>query len=782
MQELKLWYSGPASGWAQGLPLGNGRMGTMVLSSPDREVWSLTEVTYWSGQAEPVQGRSNTKGDLAQMRRHFFEGDFRAGDQLAKEHLQPPKLNFGTNLSLCDVILDWEQTERGQSADSSFRRELDLHEAVALSTGTKDGHELRRETFATHADDLIVSRLWTDDPQGISFTLRVEGRTAEFSSETREPGTIVFTGRAVEDMHSDGACGVSCRGLIHVAVRGGSVTAADGGTVRVEQAQEAWVYTAVNTDYRQTDEAWKEKCFRQLEQALELGYDRLRERHLADYRPLFERVKLNLGRSAHAELPTDERIRRFKGQLQDDPQLYVLFFQYGRYLTLAGSRSDSILPLHLQGVWNDGEANRMAWSCDYHLDVNTQMNYFPAEIVNLAESHEPLMRYVRSLAEAGRSAARHYYDADGWVTHVFSNAWGFASPGWETSWGLNVTGGLWIATHLMEHYDYGQDDTFLAEVAYPVLKEAAAFFLDYMVIHPEYGWLVTGPSNSPENSFYAGQPGSEKDEAQQLSMGSTMDQVLVRDLLTFCQKAARKLEVDASLQLKWEAALSQLPPLMIGKRGQLQEWLEDFGEAQPEHRHLSHLFALYPGSQITPHHTPELSAAAEVTLRNRMERIDLEDVEFTAALFALFFARLHKGDRAEHHISHLIGELCLDNLLTFSKSGIAGAEANIFVIDGNFGGTAAIAELLVQSHEGELHLLPALPASWPDGSVQGLRAKGNLEVSLTWANGRLVSAVIEARSAVAVRVYNGSQNRLLELAPGDVHVLDAELQPLAAVQ
>lgn len=769
MNDLKLWYEGPAAGWAQGLPLGNGRMGGVIISAPHKEVWSLTEVTYWSGQAEPCHGRSNTKQDLERMRERFFAGDYAAGDKLAKEHLQPPKRNFGTNLSLCDIILEWPAAASEGGAE--MRRELDLLQAEARSAGTMNGYRFERETFISHADDLMVSRLWTEDPAGLTFTLRLEGRTEEFGSEAREPDMLAFAGKAVETVHSDGTCGVSCSGAVRVQARGGSVLASSG-TIRVEQAEEVWVYTAVHTDYRQQDDAWREAGFRQLEQALGKGYDRLKADHAADYRPLLERVQLDLGTSAAAGLPTDERMRRFRAGQTDDPALFALFFQYGRYLMIAGSRQDSPLPLHLQGIWNDGEACRMGWSCDYHLDINTQMNYFPAEVANLGDSHEPLMRYVRGLAQAGRSAARQYYGAEGWVAHVFSNVWGFCSPGWETSWGLNVTGGLWLATHMMEHYEYGIDDKFLAEEAYPVLKAAAAFFLDYMTVHPEFGWLVTGPSNSPENSFY---PGSPEEGAQQLSMGPTMDQELVRDLFTFCLNAARKLDVDAELQRKWEHAISLLPPLQIGRRGQLQEWLKDYGEAQPEHRHLAHLFALYPGSQITPHHTPALAEASRVTLQNRMERIDLEDVEFTAALFGLFFARLHDAGRAEHHIAHLIGELCLDNMLTYSKSGIAGAETNIFVIDGNFGGAAAIAEMLLQSHAGEIHLLPALPDSWPDGEVRGLRAKGNMEVDLTWKHGKLVQARIQALSGRTVQVYCGDRSVTLNLTAGEVHTLDGAL-------
>ncbi|WP_241781973.1 glycoside hydrolase family 95-like protein [Paenibacillus sp. DMB5] len=441
---------------------------------------------------------------------------------------------------------------------------------------------------------------------------------------------------------------------------------------------------------------------------------------------------------------------------------------------IAGSRADSPLPLHLQGIWNDGEACRMGWSCDYHLDINTQMNYYPAEAVNLGASHLPLMRYLERLAQAGKRSAQDFYGSEGWTAHVFSNVWGFTAPGWETSWGLNVTGGLWLAVQMIEHYEYSLDREFLQRQAYPVLKEAAAFFLSYMTVHPQKGWLVSGPSNSPENSFYPDGSGV----SQQLSMGATLDQVLIRELFTFCLRAAELLEQDEELRARLAGAIAQLPPLLTGSRGQLQEWLEDYAEAQPEHRHLSHLCALYPASQITPEETPDLSAAARITLENRMQQDDLEDVEFTAALFALYFARLYDGERAYKHISHLISGLCFDNLLTFSKAGIAGAESNIFVIDGNFGGTAAIAELLLQSRPGEICLLPALPAAWASGSVSGLRAKGNIEADIEWADGQLVRAVLRIHSTGTVSVRLQGQRTVIHAEAGSSYSLNGLLQQI----
>ncbi|MUG65105.1 glycoside hydrolase family 95 protein [Paenibacillus campinasensis] len=776
MTQHRLWYTRPAEGWPQGLPIGNGRIGNVIVAAPRQEIWHLTEITYWSGQAEPVQGQRNTKKDLEQMRQHFFRGEFREGDRLAKVHLQPPKRNFGTNLGLCQVIIELasnqasvaEAAEEDAAASGlTFLRELDLDEAVVRSVTKQHGIQLTREVLVSHPGGVIASRIHSSDPQGVSFRLSMSGENGPFHVSALGDGTLSFRGQALEDIHSDGTCGVSCQGLLRVLASGGQVhSTADG--ITVAGAAEAIIYIAVSTDYRQQDEAWREESARQLEAAVAKGYKKLRKEHIADHRALYRRVSLDLGASELMELPTDERIGRFKQGKLDDPQLFALFFQYGRYLMIAGSRADSPLPLHLQGLWNDGEANRMAWSCDYHLDVNTEMNYFPAEIGNLSESHTPLMHYVAELAQAGRAAARHYYSADGWVAHVFSNAWGFASPGWETSWGLNVTGGLWIATHLMEHYAYSRDRAFLAEIAYPVLKEAAAFFLDYMAVHPKYGWLVTGPSNSPENSFFTGNP---EDGHQQLSMGPTMDQVLVRELLEFCLMASRTLNVDPELQQTWQSAIRQLPPLRIGRRGQLQEWLEDYEEAQPEHRHLAHMYALYPGSQITPHHTPELSRAARITLENRNSRADLEDIEFTAALFGLYYARLHDGNQAVKHIGHLIGELSFDNMLTYSKPGVAGAETNIFVIDGNFGGTAALAEMLLQSHEGEIHLLPALPDLWPTGKVTGLRAKGNIEVDISWEKGQLSQVRLKAFSDGRVKVFFAGRQTELELQQGSVYEL-----------
>ncbi len=421
MNNFKLWYNGPAAGWAQGLPIGNGRIGAVVHEGLEQETWNMTEVTYWSGKSERITGSPDGKAALEQMREPFFKGDYAAGDRLAKEFLQPKKGNFGTHLRLCDVVLRYGDQMQ------SVVRELNLETAVAEAAYRGSDYTIARETFASHPAGIVVSRIKGDKPGKVSFTLRLEGRTKEFTASLVDPHTLVFSGQALEDVHSNGQCGVLCQGELAVKVEGGTVQSKDQEII-IEGADEAVIYFAVHTDYAKSGQSWIADSRRQVQAAQSKDYVQLKEEHLSDYQSLYKRVSVNLGSSPYSELPTDERTRRLRDGHTDDPALTALFYQYGRYLTIAGSRADSPLPLNLQGLWNDGEANRMAWSCDYHLDVNTEMNYYPTEISNLAECHVPLMNYIGRLAEAGRLAAKDFYGCDGWVAHVFSNAWGFTVP------------------------------------------------------------------------------------------------------------------------------------------------------------------------------------------------------------------------------------------------------------------------------------------------------------------------------------------------------------------
>jgi alpha-L-fucosidase 2 len=502
------------------------------------------------------------------------------------------------------------------------------------------------------------------------------------------------------------------------------------------------VYVVVGTNWAGTDPVVRARDL--LQDALNAGKEAVRAAHVADHRSLMRRVSLDLGPAPAG--PTDQRRARLAAGRADN-NLLALYFQYGRYLTVAGSRQDSPLPLALQGVWNDGLASSASWTNDFHLDMNTQQNYWAAEPTNLAECQEPLFLLVEAIAEAGRATAERMYGVPGWVAHTVTNAWAYTAPGAGIGWGLNVTGGAWIALQLWEHYDYGRDKDFLRDRVYPVFRGAAEFFLAYAVPEPVHGWLVTGPAESPEN-WYVAPDGSHCS----VSMGPTADRVFMEAVLRICAECAELLGVDEELRARIETARRLLPPLQVGRHGQLQEWLHDYEEAEPSHRHTSHLAALYPERQITPRDTPELAEAAEVTIERRQQAPGWEQTEWVEANFTVYYARLGNGDRALEHLTRLVTDASEANLMTYSAGGIAGAQQNIYSFDGNAGGTAGIAEMLVRSDGREIELLPALPSGWPDGAVSGLRARGGFTVDVRWRDGRLVTARVRADNAAVVRL------------------------------
>ncbi|WP_025157743.1 glycoside hydrolase family 95 protein [Leifsonia aquatica] len=746
----RLHYTEPAASWFEALPIGNGRLAAMVYGGVDVERIDLSESTAWSGRPASTDVNPAAAGSLARIRELLFAGRTREAQELGVRDLLGRPTSFGTNLPLPDVTL----TFADDRTLAGYRRELDLD--TALVTTLSDGHS--REILASHPHGVIAVHLRSDRPRGLAFRLGIETGVIP-GAVSADDATVTFDGDAFETLHSDGAQGVRVLIRARVVTDDGAVVT-DAGSVSVSDATTATVFIAVGTDW--AGERPEDRVGALLGRAVATGYEQVRADHIADHGELMGRSTLRLG-STSADvraLPTSERHRRLAvGERDDD--LLAVYYQYGRYLTIAGSRADSPLPLALQGQWNDGLASSASWTNDFHLDMNTQQNYWAAEPTGLGECQEPLFGLLERLADSGRDTAERMYAARGWVAHTVTNAWGYSAPGSGAGWGMNVTGGAWLALQLWERFEYTRDLVFLRERAYPVLRGAAEFLLDYLVTDPESGLLVSGPSDSPEN-WYIGRDGS----TASLSMGNTVDRVFSEAIFRIVADAADLLGVDESLRERLLAARELLPPFRIGRHGQLQEWLYDVDEQDPAHRHTSHLCALYPERQIDPRRDPGLAEAARVTIQRRTEAPGWEQVEWVEANFTVFFARLLDGDSALRHYTRLITDTSAVNLMSYSAGGVAGAAQNIYAFDGNPGGTAGVAEMLLQSDGEVIELLPALPGGWTDGAVTGLRAKGGYVIDIAWTGGVLDRAIVAvAPGAVAAPVTVRYGEETVRLVP-----------------
>jgi alpha-L-fucosidase 2 len=757
---LVLWYDKPASVWEEALPLGNGRLGAMPDGGIHKEIITLNEISLWSGSEENTDNPESINY-LNQIRELLLDGKNLEAQNMMYAHFkckgQGSGLGNGANVpygcfqKLGNLQINYHYSNE-KTVASDYKRTLSLNNSLATTDFEVDNVHYSREYFVSHTNDVIIIKLTADKKNALNFDVSIdrEERANVYCADNK----LYMVGQL-----NNGVDGLGMRYSTQTKVisEDGEIKT-NSRAIHVKEATTAYIFVSATTDFRNPDFETKVVSF--LDEAIKTPYKTLKETHVKAYQEKFNRVKLNLGK-VDTKIPTNERLHQF--QTKDDPALAALYFQFGRYLIISGTRENT-LPLNLQGLW--ANTIQTPWNGDYHMNINIQMNYWPIEVANLSELALPLAKLTTDMVPSGEQTAKTFYNAKGWVAHVITNPWKFTAPAEQASWGATNTGGAWICSNLWEHYAFTNDTTYLRQI-YPVLKGASEFFLSNMIQERKHGWLVTAPSSSPENSFKI--PGSN--EKVYVCMGPTMDVQIITELFNNTVSAAKILNTDKTFVTEIEATLPKLPPMQISKKGgYLQEWLDDYEETEPHHRHVSHLYGLHPANLITENKTPELIKACKETLERRGD----EGTGWSRAWKMNFWARLKDGNRAYKLFKSLM-EPSTQQKIVMDAGG--GTYPNLFCahppfqIDGNLGGCAGIAEMLIQSHDDCIELLPAIPDSWKDGSFSGLKARGGVVVDVEWAKGKVVEVVLKSSINQTIKLKIGQEVKQISLLANENKVL-----------
>lgn len=766
-KDYKLWYDAPATVWEEALPLGNGRIGAMVYGNPTQEVYQLNEETLWSGYPQDCNNPKAAEV-LPLVRKAVDEGDYVKASALWKANAQGPYT--ARYLPLANLMLS-QPTEK---QSKNIYRDLNISNATATVTYEADGVKYRRTSFISYPDQVMVVKMEADKKQSVSLDVRLNS-LLRYQVKATAQDELLLDGKApsyVANRDYDprqviyhDQLGLKFKVKVKLLSKGGTYASGDS-LLSIRNADEVTLLLSAATDFYQPEIKLND-CNR--------TYEELIDRHLKDYQPLFNRVDISLGKSSSEKekLPTSQRLKQF-ATAPNDNGLLELYYQYGRYLMIASSRPGG-LPANLQGIWN--HRVQPPWGSNYTTNINTEMNYWMTETANLPECFTPLSDFIRRLSVNGAQTAKINYGMDrGWLAHHNSDAWAQTAPtgGYDTDpkgsprWSCWPLAGVWLCQHLWEHYAFGGDRQYLSQTAYPIMKGAAEFLLQWLQKDPETGKWITNPSTSPENRFRYMDKNGQKQDAE-LSRSSGMDLGLAWDLLTNCIDASRILNTDAAFRSQLEEVRANLQPFRIGSKGQLLEWEKEFEEIDPKHRHVSHLFALHPGRQILPERDTELANACRRTLELRGDG----GTGWAMAWKINFWARLHDGNHAFLMLKN--GLKYVDATQKNIKGG--GTYANLFdahppfQIDGNFGGTAGITEMLLQSHAGYIHLLPALPDNWQEGSIRGIRARGGFTIDMEWKKGKITRLSVTSHLGGTCRIREGAseKEKMIETQKGKTY-------------